>query len=202
MTGPIHARVCGECLAFRAGLDPRELRDWLRAGATRRLREEPPLATEPQWSETRTVTSRTGAAASPTLESERLAREFFRRSAEGHHERNLPFIHPEAEIAPTHDPSIIASPAGVAAHLQSDMEPRVLDARGDVFTPLDNARIIVEGHVRVTRPGGGFDAHPVVWALVFRDGLLYRGWALRSVNEAEQRLAQYSGTGVRRKADE
>jgi hypothetical protein len=42
----------------------------------------------------------------------------------------------------------------------------------------------------------------VVWALVFRDGLLYRGWALRSVNEAEQRLAQYSGTGVRRKADD
>ena len=140
------------------------------------------------------MTTGTGAAASPTLESERLAREFFARSAEGHHERNLPFIHPEAEIAPTHDPSVIVSLAEVAAHLQRDMEPRVLDARGDVFTPLDDARIIVEGNVRVTRPGGGFDAYPAVWAMVFRDGLLYRGWALRSVNEAERRLAEYSGT--------
>jgi hypothetical protein len=136
------------------------------------------------------------------LESERLAREFFARSVLGHHEQNVPFLHPEAEIVPTHDPTTLETPRELAAHLQRRLEPRVLEARGDVFTPLDNARVVVEGHVRMTRPGGGLDARPTVWALVFRDGLLYRAWALRSVLEAELRLEGFTETGELRKRDQ
>ena len=64
-------------------------------------------------------------------ESERLAKRFFARSAVGDHEKNVPYLHPEAEVAPTYDPSIVVSGTALADRVRADEEPRVLESRGD-----------------------------------------------------------------------
>jgi hypothetical protein len=111
------------------------------------------------------------------FESERLA-------------RDLSWLHPEAQIAPSYDASIVVSRADLEAHLMSEAEPAVMEARADKYTPVDDERVIVEGQVRIRRGGGGgFDYRPAVWALIFRDGLLYRSWAVGSVLDAEARLS-------------
>ena len=125
-------------------------------------------------------------------ESERLARELFSRSERGEQAENLSLIHPDAAIAPSYDPSTVASQADVTAHLQGTDTPRVVDAVAHTYSPLDDHRIVVEGRVRLRRSGGGFSDQSMVWAVVFRDGLLYRSWALASINEAETRLAPFA----------
>jgi hypothetical protein len=123
------------------------------------------------------------------LESERLARQLFDRSQRGDQADSVPALHPEAEIAPSYDPSSVVSRDDFVAHLQSGDEPRVVDATGHVYRPLDDERIIVEGRVRV-RQENGFADRSIVWALVFRDGLLYRSWAVKNVAQAETRLGK------------
>jgi hypothetical protein len=97
------------------------------------------------------------------FESERLARELFDRSASGRQAENLSWLHPEAQIVPSYDASITVSPPDLEAHLMSEAEPAVMDARAETYTPVDDERVIVEGQVRVRRAGGGFDYRPTVW---------------------------------------
>ena len=73
---------------------------------------------------------------------------------------------------------------------QAVMPPRAVDAVGHVYRPLDDERIIVEGRVRIRRPQGGFADRPMVWALIFRGGLLYRSWAVGDVTHAELLVTQ------------
>jgi ketosteroid isomerase-like protein len=128
------------------------------------------------------------------LESERLARVLFERSQRGAQAENLELLHPQAEIAPSHDPSLILTADEVVAHLAGADEPRMMDARGRDYVALDDEQVIVEGDVRVRRVGGGFDYRETVWAIVFRDGLLYRSWCCGNVHEAEARLAGFAST--------
>ena len=51
------------------------------------------------------------------LESERLARVLFERSARGGQEENVDLLHPDAEIAPSFDPTLILTTDEVVAHL-------------------------------------------------------------------------------------
>ena len=124
------------------------------------------------------------------MDSERLARQLFQRSERGEQEENVPALHPEAELVPSHDPSSVVSRDDFVAHLASGDAPRAVDAVGHVYRPLDDERIIVEGRVRIRQPQGGFADRPMVWALIFRDGLLYRSWAVDDVTYAERLLAQ------------
>jgi hypothetical protein len=99
-------------------------------------------------------------------------------------------LHPDAVLVPSYDPSSLVSRADFVAHLASSDAPRAVDAVGHVYRPLDDERIIVEGRVRIRRPQGGFADRPMVWALIFRGGLLYRSWAVGDVTHAELLLTQ------------
>jgi hypothetical protein len=65
----------------------------------------------------------------------------------------------------------------------------VYESAGERFHPLDDERIVVEGRLRWTDDDHMLRDDPAVWALEFRDGLLYRSISLRSVAEAEAVLA-------------
>ena len=121
------------------------------------------------------------------VESEKFARAFFERAARSAQPESIAFLHPEAEVTPSFDPTLTLSPAELAVHFSARKEPRSTEAYANTYHPLDEERVIVEGQV-VVRQDGLSDYRPVVWAMVFRDGLLYRSWALSSVREAEARL--------------
>ena len=127
-------------------------------------------------------------------ECERLARAMFGNSGSGKHEANFELLHPDAEIQPSFDPSQHLSARELRKHALTGEAPHAVESRGEVYHPLDDERIIVEGQVLLTRSGGGWDYRPTVWAVVFRDGRLYRSWCVKTTLEAEALLASVPGT--------
>jgi hypothetical protein len=55
----------------------------------------------------------------------------------------------------------------------------------DVVTVLDDTRVVVEGRLRWIDDERVIRDDPVIWAMEFRDDLLYRFIAVRSMLEAE-----------------
>jgi hypothetical protein len=64
-------------------------------------------------------------------------------------------------------------------------EAAVYEAAAERMHPLDDERIVVEGRLRWTDEHRILRDDPAVWALEFRDGLLYRSIAVRTIAEAE-----------------
>jgi hypothetical protein len=70
-----------------------------------------------------------------------------------------------------------------------EIAPSLYEAATEVFTPLDDERIVVQGRVRWIDDERVIRDDPAVWAMEFRDELLLRFVAARSVLEAEAILA-------------
>ena len=65
---------------------------------------------------------------------------------------------------------------------------RFFETHPDVFRPIDEERIVVEGRMRWMDDERVLRDDPMIWALEFRDGLLYRSTPAHSVLEAEALL--------------
>jgi hypothetical protein len=59
----------------------------------------------------------------------------------------------------------------------------------EVFRPLDDERIVVEGRMRWMDEERILRDDPVIWALEFREGRLRRSMSAQTVLEAEALLA-------------
>jgi hypothetical protein len=67
--------------------------------------------------------------------------------------------------------------------------PSLFEVSTDVVTPLDDARVVVEGRLRWIDDERVIRDDPVIWAMEFRDELLHRFVAVRTMLEAEAVLA-------------
>jgi hypothetical protein len=113
----------------------------------------------------------------------------FGNSGSGQHQANFELLHPDAEIQPSFDPGRRLSARELREHARTAEAPHAVESRGEVYRPVDQERIIVEGQVLLRQAGGGWAYRPTIWALVFRDGLLYRSWCVKTTLEAEALLA-------------
>ena len=73
----------------------------------------------------------------------------------------------------------------VARFIADSVAPNLYEAAVEVYTPLDDDRVIVEGRLRWIDEDRVIRDDPVVWALEFCDGLLIRFAAARTTLEAE-----------------
>lgn len=117
------------------------------------------------------------------LESERLARRYFAVFEQSDSERMRGLIHPEIEMT-TRPGDLLRGADEIVAFLHET--GRIYETYPEVYRPLDDDRIVVEGRVR------WMDHHerilrddPMVWALEFRQGLLVKSTPAQSVLEAE-----------------
>jgi ketosteroid isomerase-like protein len=109
--------------------------------------------------------------------------------ARGEIDRLLEVVHPDVEI-------ILKSTVGevlrgrdaVAAFLE-ETAARFHETHPDVFRPLDDERIVVEGRMRWMDEERILRDDPVIWALEFRDGLLFRSTPAHSVLAAQTLLS-------------
>jgi hypothetical protein len=76
----------------------------------------------------------------------------------------------------------------VARFIADSVAPSLYEAAVEVYTPLDDERVVVEGRLRWIDEDRVIRDDPVVWALEFRDELLLRFAAARSTLEAEALL--------------
>ena len=77
----------------------------------------------------------------------------------------------------------------VVRFIQEEVAPNLFEAATEVFTALDDERVIVEGRVRWIDDERVIRDDPVIWAMEFRDELVLRFVAARTMVEAEAVLA-------------
>jgi ketosteroid isomerase-like protein len=129
-----------------------------------------------------------GAPATPA--SERLARRWFATIAAGRFEELSDLVHDDVQlVSKVRAGTVVEGRDNVARFIEEFIAPNLYEAVTEVFTALDDERVVVEGRMRWIDDERVIRDDPVVWAMAFRDGLLLRFVPARSVLEAETMLA-------------
>jgi hypothetical protein len=124
-------------------------------------------------------------------ESERLARRYFSVVRHGELDKLVALLHPDVEIVlkTSRTGDVLRGPQAVEEFVFSDVAGKFYESTAEVFRPLDDERIVVEGRIRWMDEKRVLRDDPMIWALEFRDGLLRRSTPAQTVVEAEALLA-------------
>ncbi len=123
------------------------------------------------------------------MESERLARRYFDLFGSDVDEAMLEIVHPEIELVlKTRPGDVLRGRDAVAAFVRA-ISDRFYEAVAEVYRPVDERRIVVEGRMRWTDEDHVMRDAPMIWALEFRDGLLFRSIPAQTALEAESILS-------------
>lgn len=125
------------------------------------------------------------------MQSERLARLCFEAGRDPDFPRRFcELLHPDVAVSMR---TLAGGSLQGAEEVRTLLEERsatmtVYEPVDERYHPLDDERVIVEGRIRWMDENRTLRDDPVVWAIEFRDGLLYRSIAVRSQAEAEALL--------------
>jgi hypothetical protein len=96
------------------------------------------------------------------------------------------FVHDDVElVSKIRAGTVVHGREDVARFIRDVVAPSLHESPVEVYTPLDENRVIAEGRIRWIDEERVIRDDPVVWALEFRDGLLYRFVTVRTTLEAE-----------------
>jgi ketosteroid isomerase-like protein len=124
------------------------------------------------------------------FESERLGRRYFSLFKQGELDRLLALCHPDVEVVlKSVRPGDVVRGRQAFEALATELLDSYYEAVPEVFRPLDAERLVVEGRVRWMDDERVLRDDPMIWAIEFRDGLVFRSTPARSVAEAEAILA-------------
>jgi ketosteroid isomerase-like protein len=126
-----------------------------------------------------------------TMESERLARRYFTLFHAGAFDELAELIHPEAvvvlkSVRPGH---VVRGRDEILEFFRDTASAPLHAIVADVYRPLDENRVIVEGRVRWMDDEHVLRDDPGIWALEFREGLLFLSTPARTALDAEAALA-------------
>ena len=99
-------------------------------------------------------------------------------------------MHPDVEVVlkSSRSGEVLRGRRAVAVVAREQIE-RLFETTAEVFEPLDEERIVVQGRMRWLDEDRVLRDDPMVWALEFEDGLLRRSTPAQSVIEAKMILA-------------
>jgi SnoaL-like domain len=118
--------------------------------------------------------------------SERLARRWFALVQQGAFEQLGALVHEDIQMHSKLRPGlVIEGREAVTRFMQEIVAASLYEVVPDVYTPLDDERVIVEGRMRWIDEERVIRDDPVVWAMEFRDELMLRFVPARSAIEAE-----------------
>ena len=124
-----------------------------------------------------------------------MARRFFSLFERGELTKLVELLHPDVEMVLKTPPpgevlrEVLRGRNEVEAFVESELDRGFNESHANVFRPLDEKRIVVEGRVRSMDDERVLRDDPMIWALEFRDGLLRRSMPAQTVLEAEGLLA-------------
>jgi len=120
------------------------------------------------------------------LSSERLARRWFAAVTRSAFDELPELLHDDVElVSKIRTGAFVQGREDVARFIADFVAPSLYDAAVELYTPLDDERVIVEGRLRWIDEDRVIRDDPVVWALEFCDELLLRSVAARSTRDAE-----------------
>ena len=118
--------------------------------------------------------------------SERLARRWFAAVTRGAFDELPGLLHEDVElVSKIRTGTVVHGREDAARFIADAVAPSLYEAAVELYTPLDDERVIVEGRLRWIDEDRVIRDDPVVWALEFRDELLLRFVAARSTLDAE-----------------
>jgi hypothetical protein len=103
----------------------------------------------------------------------------------------LELVHPEIEmvVKTTRPGEVLRGREAVVAFVADEIGDRFYETHAEVFRPVDDSRIVVEGRIRWMDDQRVLRDDPMILALEFRDGRLWRSTYTHSVLEAEALLS-------------
>jgi len=108
----------------------------------------------------------------------------------GDTEKLLDLVHPDIEmVLKTTRPGEVLHGRDEVVAFVEEISGRFYESHADVFRPLDEDRVVIEGRMRWMDEQRILRDDPMIWALEFRDGLLFRSTPAHSVLEAEALLS-------------
>jgi ketosteroid isomerase-like protein len=126
------------------------------------------------------------AAAPDSPSSELLARRWFAAVTRGAFDELPELLHEDVElVSKIRAGAVVHGRVEVRTFISEEVAPSLYEASAELYTPVDDERVIVEGRLRWISEDRVIRDDPVVWALEFRDGLLLRFVAARTTLDAE-----------------
>jgi ketosteroid isomerase-like protein len=123
-------------------------------------------------------------------ESERLTRRFFALLQQGENSKVVDLVHPEVEwVLMTIRPGQILRGRGETQAFLDEIADEFIELVVEECRPLENNRVVVEGRRRSIDNDRVLRDDPMILAMVFRGGLLWRSTPAQSVAEAEAILS-------------
>lgn len=126
------------------------------------------------------------------VQSERLARLCFDAGRDPDFPRRFKdLLHPDVAVSlKTAEGEWLQGAEAVGEALERNAQAPVFEAVADLYHPLDDERVVVEGRLRwMDGDDRTLRDEPAIWAIEFRDGLLHRSISVRSLAEGEALLA-------------
>lgn len=128
--------------------------------------------------------------AAAIVESERLARRYLALFQAGSFDELAELIHPDAVVLlKSVRPGQIVRGRDEIVRFFSETAAQLHGIAAEVYRPLDENRVIIEGRVRWMDDDRVLRDDPGIWAFEFRDGLLFLSTPARTAVEAESALA-------------
>ena len=122
--------------------------------------------------------------------SERLARRWFELVEQGALDQLVEFVHPDVVIvSKVRTGLVVEGREDFARFVEETLTRSLYHAAADVYRPLDERCVVVEGRLRWIDDDQVMRDDPVTWALEFEDDLLVRFVPARTPLEAETILA-------------
>ena len=121
--------------------------------------------------------------------SERLARRWFAAVEERAFERLPDLVHDDiALVSRVQAGRAVHGRAQVTQFIEETVSQQLYEARAEVYVPLDETKVLVEGRMRWIDEERVIRDDPVVWGLAFEDELLICFVPARTLVEAETML--------------
>ena len=115
------------------------------------------------------------ASRAPSLAARRVVEEMFECAAAAQQELITKLLHSEAVIVPLHSPERVVRSSQFADYVRERTEGvKYRQAHAHRIDEVEPGRFLVSGSVRWSSPAGGFTDTTAFWAVVVRDGLVYR----------------------------
>jgi hypothetical protein len=114
-----------------------------------------------------------------------VVREMFQYTAKGQQQKIAVLIHPEAIVIPLQHPERVVGSADFRDYVREQTKgAQYRYVRAHAIDEVAPGRFIVSGNVRWSSRLGGFTDSAAFWAIVVRDGLVYRMKGCQRKDEA------------------
>ena len=118
-------------------------------------------------------------------DDERLIRTVFRRAAEGHSLLSADVLHEQAIVVPHVDPPVaLRRDQAIAFVKEHQRASPMYEAHAQDVRQVGPGRFVVVGRIRMSR-GSGFADTSAAWAILLKDGKLFR---VKGTSTAEEAL--------------